>query len=248
MTTCPDGFKRIHLDACTSTNDYLKQNIARLQADFPLLVSADVQSAGRGREKRDWFSPEHAGIYATFGFHLPDSQALSLLSITCGVALIDTLHGWTGKAFALKWPNDVLAEGRKIAGILCETVINAEKIICLAGIGVNVNQDHGDFPDVLRGRAGSLKLLTGTELALADGRDRLAASMACWLEKLLKDDRACIIDRARSLSRSFQGQPVSFHQQGQVVRGVFLDIAPDGGLLLDLGGAGKKIFYSGELD
>ena len=248
MTTCPDYFNKIHLAVCDSTNDYLKQNIARLEADFPLMVSADVQIAGRGRENRGWISPENLGIYATFGFYLPDKRGLSLLSITSGIAVISMLESWIGKVFTLKWPNDILADGKKIAGILCETIIKADKIICLVGIGVNVNHDIEDFPAALRSRAGSLKLLSGVEWPLNCGRERLAASMTHWLKKLAKGRRADIIGRARYLSRSFLGQSVAFHQQGRVLRGIFLGIAPDGGLLLGLPGAEKKIFYSGELD
>ena len=248
MTTCPDGFKRIHLADCTSTNDYLKQNIARFESDFPLLVTADAQTTGRGRENREWLSLQNLGIYATFGFHLADKRHLGLLSITCGVAAIGMLQDWTGREFDLKWPNDILADGKKIAGILCETVINGEKIVCLAGIGVNVNQDSGDFPETLRSRAGSLKLLTGREWPPAAGRDRLAVSMAHWLEKLSHDDRAAIVGRARHLSRSFLGRTVSFHHQGRLTHGTFLDIAANGGLRLGLADGETKMFYSGELD
>jgi len=248
LTTFPEHFNRIHLEVCDSTSDHLKQNVVRLEADFPLMVSAAAQRAGRGRESRSWISQENIGIYATFGFVLPDKKGLSLLSIASGVAVIHMLERWTGKIFALKWPNDVLADKKKIAGILCETIVKGDRIICLVGIGVNVNHGPDDFPPELRERAGSLKLLTGAEWPVAEGRERLAASMAHWLEKLMADDRACIIDRARELSRSFQGQEISFHYQGQVVKGIFLDIAPDGGLLLGLPGGEKKIFYSGELD
>jgi BirA family biotin operon repressor/biotin-[acetyl-CoA-carboxylase] ligase len=248
LTTCPDYFNKIHLAVCDSTTDYLKQNIARLEADFPLMVSATVQIAGRGRESRVWISPENLGIYATFGFYLPEKRGLSLLSITSGIAVIGMLESWTGKMFALKWPNDILADGKKVAGILCETIVKDDRIICLVGIGVNINHDIGDFPAALRSRAGSLKLLTGVEWPVHCGRERLAASMISWLKKLTQDRRSGIISRARYLSRSFQGQAIAFHHQGRVLRGIFLDIAADGGLLLSLEGAEKKIFYSGELD
>jgi BirA family transcriptional regulator, biotin operon repressor / biotin---[acetyl-CoA-carboxylase] ligase len=248
LPTCRKDFNKIHLAVCDSTNGYLKQNIAQLEADFPIMVSAAVQTAGRGRADRRWISPGNLGIYATFGFCLPDNRGLSLLSMTSGIAVIDMLELWTGKAFALKWPNDIMADGKKIAGILCETIIKADKTICLVGIGVNVNHDPGDFPAALRSRAGSLKLLTGLEWPLDGGRERLAASMAYWLKKLVKNRRSGIINRARHLSSSWLGQAISFHTRGEIVRGVFLGIAPDGGLMLGLPGNEKKTFYSGELD
>jgi len=246
LTIFPEHFNKIHLAVCDSTSDHLKQNLVRLEADLPLMVSADVQLSGHGRENRSWSSSENLGIYATFGFLLPDKQGLSLLSLTAGIAVGSMLESWTGKSFVLKWPNDILADGKKIAGILCETIVNADKILCLVGIGINVNQRAGDFPEDLRERAGSLKLLTGMEWPVPGGRERLAASMTSWLKKLFEDRRSCIIDRARQLSRSFLGRTISFQHQGLMERGIFLDIAPDGGLLLGLPGAEKKVFYSGE--
>lgn len=212
------------------------------------MVSADQQSSGRGRENRGWSSPENLGIYATFGFRLPDKRSLALIPLAAGVAAGAMLEGWTGKDFDLKWPNDILAGGKKIAGILCETIVNADKVLCLAGIGINVNQRPGDFPDDLRGRAGSLRQLTGVEWPVGDGRERLAASMASWLGKLFADGGTAIIDRARRLSRSFLGQAISFHHQGKIEQGIFLDIASDGGLLLETADGERKTFYSGELE
>jgi BirA family biotin operon repressor/biotin-[acetyl-CoA-carboxylase] ligase len=246
LTTSPERFRRLHLPVCSSTNDHIRRNIARLEADFPLMVSADVQTAGRGRDNRAWNSPANLGIYATFGFMLPERRALSLLSILCGVALADMLESWTGVTFALKWPNDLLAAGRKVAGILCETIVKADQVVCLAGIGVNVNQERGDFPGDLSDRAGSLKMLTGREWPLADGRERLAASMAFWLQKLRHDERAAVIGRARQLSRPFLGRPIRFHHQGRDAQGVFVNIADDGGLRLQLPGGGEQTFYSGD--
>ena len=90
------------------------------------------------------------------------------------------LRAWTGMEFALKWPNDVLAGGMKVAGILCENMVAGEKITCLVGIGINVNQLAEDLPAELRQRAASLRLLSGREWPLDEGRDRLAA----WLGRM----------------------------------------------------------------
>ena len=155
------------------------------------------------------------------GSGCPTSGAWRFLPLAAGIAVSGMLEGWTGKNFALKWPNDILADGKKIAGILCETIVNADKILCLAGIGINVNQQPGDFPDDLRERAGSLRQLTGVEWPVGAGRERLAASMASWLGKLFADGGSAIIDRARQLSRAFLGQTISFHHQGRSRAGNF---------------------------
>lgn len=247
MTTYPDLFKRIHLDRCASTNDYIKENLPRLAKDLPLMVSASVQSGGRGRDGRGWVSREKLGIYATFAFLLSDRRGLSFLSIASGIAVAEMLQHWTGRDFVLKWPNDILAEGKKIAGVLCENIVAAEKITCLVGVGINVNHEAGDFPGELCGRAGSLKQLTGAEWPLEAGCTRLAASMGAWMQKILNTSPRAILKQARRLTDSFLGREISFHHQGTVWRGTFCGLAPDGGLMLKADGQKEKIFYSGEI-
>jgi BirA family biotin operon repressor/biotin-[acetyl-CoA-carboxylase] ligase len=246
--TCPDHFRAIHLDRCRSTNEYIRKNLPRLAGDLPLVVSANAQVAGRGREGRGWYSAPGLGIYTTFAFQLADHRRLPLLSLAAGIAVADVLAGWTGLEFALKWPNDVLAAGRKIAGILCENMVFAERVTCLVGIGINVNHHVEDFPGELRERAGSLRMLTGAGWPLAEGRERLAAGMAAWLRRLEADPPDAILSRARLLSRSFLGREIRFHYQGRILSGTFCGLAADGGLLLKMAGQDKKVFHDGEID
>ncbi|HUU04286.1 MAG TPA: biotin--[acetyl-CoA-carboxylase] ligase [Patescibacteria group bacterium] len=246
MTTYPDHFKHIHLDRCESTSDYIRQNLSRLEADFPLMVTAGTQLSGHGRDGRGWFSMPDLGIYATFAFHLGSGSGLPLLAITSGVAVAEMLGSWTKREFALKWPNDILAGGKKIAGIICENMVRAEKITCLVGIGINVNQQAGDFPVDLRERAGSLKTLTGVSWPVAAGSGRLAAALAARLKNLQNGQLTGILRQARWLSRSYLRRQISFHYQGQILRGEFCGLAADGALLLKVAGQETKVFYSGE--
>lgn len=211
------------------------------------MVCADAQLGGRGRDGRAWFSPPGLGLYATFAFALGERRALHLLSIASGVAVAEALAAWTGEAFSLKWPNDVVAVGRKIAGILCETMIAADTVTCLVGVGINANHVEGDFPPELRARAGSLRMLTGREWPLADGLSMLAAGMDAGLRRLEAGRTAAILRRARRLSRPFLGREIAFHHRGSMWRGRFLGLAVDGGLLLEVDGRKEKIFYSGEM-
>ena len=243
----PDRFHLIRLDHCRSTNDHVKENFARLEKDLPLMVSADSQSGGRGREGRGWFSPPGLGLYVTFVFRLAAARGLSFLSIASGVAVADMLNAWTHREFTLKWPNDVLAAEKKIAGILCENMVKGETITCLVGIGININQAAEDFPPELRQRAGSLRQLTGDAWPVDAGLDCLAAAMASCLEKLALARSAEILGRARQLSRSYLQREISFHHQGQVIRGIFCGLAADGGLLLKSADGEEKVFYSGEI-
>jgi len=246
LTTSPERFRAIHLGRCRSTNEYIKTNLPRLGRDLPLMVSAAAQLAGRGREGRGWHSPPGLGIYATFAFTLAD-RLLSLLPLAAGVAVAGMLADWTGEEFALKWPNDILGRGRKIAGILCENMVNAERVTCLVGIGINVNHGAEDFPEDLRERAGSLRLMTGRECPVGAGRERLAASIDAWLRRLETGSPEPILSRARHLSRSFLDREIRFQQQGRILRGTFRGLAADGGLLLDVAGRDEKVFYNGEI-
>ena len=246
MTISPDYFNKIHLAVCESTSDYIRQNLSRLEANFPLMVTASTQLSGHGRDGRGWFSAPDLGIYATFAFHLGAGSGLPLLAITSGVAVAEMLGSWTKREFALKWPNDVLADGKKIAGIICENMVKAEKITCLVGIGINVNHQAGDFPSDLQERAGSLKTLTGVTWPVAAGSGRLATALAARLKKLENGQLTGILRQARRLSRSFLQRQISFHYQGQILRGEFCGLAADGALLLKVAGKKTKAFYSGE--
>ena len=247
MTTSPDPFRLIRLDRCRSTSDYIRENFARLEKGLPLMVCAGSQSGGRGREGRNWSSAPGLGLYVTFAFRLADVRALPLIAIVSGVAVADTLCAWTGMEFDLKWPNDVLARGRKIAGILGENMVAGEKITCLVGIGININQLEEDIPAELRQRAVSLRLLSGKRWPLDEGRERLAAGLASWLRRLAAGEADAVLERARVLSRAFMGREISFRLQGDERRGICRGLADDGGLILETADGKEKIFYNGEI-
>jgi len=247
LTISPERFHLIRLESCRSTNDFIRENLARLQADLPLMVCAGGQSSGRGREGRGWFSAPGLGLYVTFAFRLVDARRLSLLSLVSGVAVCDMLADWTGREFVLKWPNDVLGGGKKVAGILCENMINGDVATCLAGVGVNLNQRAGDFPPELRTRAASLRMLTGREWPVAEGCERLAAVLASWLRRLAAGAADIVLERARELSRSFLGREVRFHHGGRACSGVYRGLADDGGLLLETDGGQRTVFYGDEI-
>jgi BirA family biotin operon repressor/biotin-[acetyl-CoA-carboxylase] ligase len=247
LTTSPDRFRLIRLESCRSTSDHIRENFARLERDLPLMVCAGSQSGGRGREGRAWSSAPGLGLYVTFAFRLAGAPMLPLLSIVSGVAVADMLSAWSGMEFDLKWPNDVLQRGRKVAGILCENMVSGEKITSLVGIGINVNHQPEDLPAELRQRAASLRMLSGTAWPLDEGRERLAAGLAGWLRLLAAGDTGAVLDRARALGRSFLGREIVFRQGGDDRRGVYRGLAADGGLLLETEAGREKIFYSGEI-
>lgn len=150
----------IHLDSIDSTNNYAKEHVASFAKDKITCVTAEEQTAGRGRFGRTWQSPRGVNIYATFCFCLP-MQSMHLISLSqvmaasfAKVLLDEGLHP------KIKWPNDLLLNGKKLSGILSETVFEKTGVQIFLGIGINVNMDkdalaHIDKP------ATSLQIETG---------------------------------------------------------------------------------------
>lgn len=127
------------------------------------VVGADEQSAGQGRHGRRWHSEKDAGLYVSIVLgrdHPPDS--LQRLTLALGLAAREAILRATGLACELKWPNDLLLDGRKCAGIL--VVRTAAAVI--AGVGVNVNQES--FPAELAASATSLRMASGAEHSRED--------------------------------------------------------------------------------
>src|SRR5256885_597765 len=170
----------------TSTNDVIEK-LARDGVKEGVVVFAESQTKGRGRLGRKWMSPMRKGLW--FSVLLRPRlcpQAVTQLTIASATALVRAIHSQTSLAAEIKWPNDIVIRGRKVAGILTE--MNAEldtvKYVIL-GIGVDGNLSASEFPPDLRKLATSLKIETGEAL----GRAQLAAK---GLRELDRDHaRAC---------------------------------------------------------
>ncbi len=130
-----------HFETITSTNDWVKSHLKNLPEGSLLLVSADAQSAARGQYGRSWLSPERENIYATFGFYVKTPCHALELTHLLGISAAKMLRDY-GVSCHLKWPNDLLVNGKKIAGILCETENFGDCLGITLGIGLNVNMSE----------------------------------------------------------------------------------------------------------
>lgn len=163
------GRARVELATCASTNDEAAER-ARRGADHGTIVIADAQSAGRGRRGRAWHSPPGQNLYLSCILRPPlEPTAVPPLALVAGVAVAETVND-LGVQTSLKWPNDVLAGEKKLAGILAE-MSTRERALEHVVLGIGVNLAHQRFPAALADRATSLAL----EGASADRDDFLAA-------------------------------------------------------------------------
>lgn len=157
----------------SSTNDRAGELVGA-GAPTPAVVVADRQSAGRGRRGRRWVSDTPRGLWFTVAWEAGEAVVGGLpLRVGLGVAgVVESVA--PGLRVAVKWPNDLVVDGRKLGGILCER--RGEH--ALVGVGLNLNHEHGDFPIALRAAASSIRLLTGRPVPRAEVLAKAVAALA----------------------------------------------------------------------
>ncbi len=206
-------------------------------------ILADRQNAGRGRLSRRWESPGGLGLYVSIVLRPPVPVAQApFLTVVAGVAVCDALAETAAVAPGLKWPNDVLLEGRKVTGILSELAASGNAIRhVVVGIGINVNHRAEDFPEELRPLAGSLLLAAGRSFS----RDTVAAALFNHFDRLYalfcRGDRHAIVEAARERSVVL-GRRVELIDGKERWGGQAVDLDEDGALLVrDAAGAVRRV-------
>lgn len=211
------------------------------------VVIADAQSKGRGRLDRSWESPPAMNLYLSVVLR-PNIPAVSssLIPLTVGVAVADVVSAYCPGRVRLKWPNDVLIEGRKICGILAEMRTKGERVsFLIAGIGVNLNMQKLHFPRELRETATSLRMETGTDIDRSDFAVRLFEALGNWYRVFLNGGGADI--RAAWLRRSdLVGKQVEVVFKETVQRGAVTGLDENGALLLE-GESGLQRVLAGDV-
>lgn len=170
------GQSLVFCDTVDSTNDEAKRQ-AESGAPHGTLVAAEVQSCGKGRRGRSWESPKGSGVWMSLLLR-PKFEPChaSMLTLVAAMAVEDAVRNLTGICAGIKWPNDIVVNGRKLCGILTEMSTDADEIqYVIVGIGINVNMS--EFPEEIRETATSLKIAAGREI----DRSKLAAEvMLSW--------------------------------------------------------------------
>jgi BirA family biotin operon repressor/biotin-[acetyl-CoA-carboxylase] ligase len=172
------GRPYIYEESCGSTQELLG-------ADMPegAVAACNEQTAGRGRLGRSWGAPSGTAILVSLLLRPPPERVVSELSLVAGTAVAEALETATGLAVQVKWPNDVMLNRRKVAGILAE----AADGVVVVGIGVNVNQERGGLPTDTKVAAASLYTIDGIKREraplLAGILARLEENYDAWRER-----------------------------------------------------------------
>lgn len=174
----------VHLKTIDSTNIYLR-SLAQQGAVHGFTVIADMQTKGRGRFDRTFVSPQEKGIYLSYLMRTSAGIAdVSTVTAYTAVAVRKAIKNVCGIAADIKWVNDLLANGKKLCGILCESSLNGQGSVdyVIIGIGVNVKADT-DFPPELERIATTLEQVCGKTVS----REKLAVQIIKQLDKMCKD-------------------------------------------------------------
>ncbi len=212
------------------------------------LILAESQTRGRGRKGRTWFTPKGQGIFLSMilrpAISPMDASRLTLLT---AVALAESLIDSTGLGIRIKWPNDILCKGRKLAGILTELSTEMDAVNhVIIGLGINVNTPKEAFPTELKEKATSILSESGIPHSRCEITKRFLERFERHYTSLVSDGFPDLLDRWRSLSDTI-GQRVCVEMIGKSLTGTIRDMDPNGFLILEEENGVRHSILSGDL-
>ena len=213
------------------------------------LVGTGHQTAGRGRHGRAW--SDAPGLNLLFSLVLRPTlpqDRLGQIPLAAGLAVAEAIENHTRLSPSLKWPNDILVDGKKVCGILLEgrlTPQNGSQATLVLGIGLNVNQS--EFPTDVGGLATSLALETGQLIPRVPLLADLLASLEKHYGSLAEDGGASVLSGfERRMAGLGNSASVTFPMSGESTEGTILGVAESGALRLATS-QGERLFHSGEV-
>ncbi len=233
-------------DRVASTND-LAAAASGSASNDGLVILAEEQAAGRGRLGRSWSAPPRSSILMSVLLFPPRSSPIGApdhvawLTAMAAVAVAEVVADRIGRASAIKWPNDVRVEGRKIAGILVERPAAALGSAAVLGIGLNANLERDDFPDDLQDRATSIQI---ERSGVPDDRSEIAHELIRrldrWYEAVVREGPDVLVPAWRDRSEHL-GRIVCVETPVGARLGRLIDLDFRSGLVLEPGDGSPEI-------
>lgn len=240
--------KTIYLESVDSTNNYVKK-IAEAGEKNGTLVVADEQTGGKGRRGRSWATLK--GVNLAFSLLLRPSirpEHASRLTLLMAMAVAEGIRKVTGLEAGIKWPNDVVADGRKVCGILTEMNTEVDYInYVVIGTGINVNQDPSTFPEEIRQTAGSLCALAGKKISRAELVARVMEALERYYEIFLKTEDLSELYKEYNEICVNRGHEIRVMEPGHEYTGTTDGINQDGELVVRREDGSMVNVYAGEV-
>lgn len=242
------GREIIFAGSTSSTNDLAMKRGAERDNPEGIIVVAESQTAGRGRMGRNWISPPGVNLYFTVLLkpELPPFEA-PLLTLTAAVACVSAIRDITGLHAEIKWPNDLLLNGRKTGGILLDMKTQMDSIKFVAvGIGINVNMDPAILPGDIKTFSTSLSKEAGRSIDRAELFGGILNELEKCYKTILAGGKASMLDKWRSFSSTL-GKKVSVSMYDKVISGIAEDIDDTGALVIKLPSGGHEVVSAGDV-
>lgn len=235
------GCRVIHRDKIDSTNVFAFKQALAGEPEGTCVV-AESQEKGKGRLDRRWSSPPGKNLYLSVILrpHIHPS-AVYPITFLSSLAVSDTIQELTGVKAELKWPNDVLMNGRKVSGTLLEISTEADMVrFVIIGIGLNINMEAKEMDSEIKLRASSLFMETKKIFERPRVCGILLTNLERYYELFIKDGERAICNIWEERAR-IRGKYLEITQMGESYRGTAIGIDSDGAIILDMNGATKKI-------
>ena len=236
----------LRFDSLPSTNLEAARRAAE-GAPEGLCIVAGEQTAGRGRLDRQWVSPKGAGLYFSIILRPAFEQtSWPLLTLMAAVAVHDTLLDSCALKTDIKWPNDVMAEGRKLCGILAETVETSLGRAVVVGIGINLTNDA--FPTELANVATSVASASGHTAELDVILKALTRVLARYYQLLQgPNGPEEMVDAWANRSSYAKGKHIRVTNGEEIVEGISRGLEPDGALRVETATGAMRIVRAGDV-
>jgi len=225
----PELPRLLYFTSATSTND-VAARAAALGAPDGTAVVAELQTAGRGRLGRAWYSPPGAGLYVSVVLRETGSGVPPWVSLVAGVALAEAVRACTHLPVDIKWPNDLVVGRRKLAGILAEASGGPTIEYVVLGFGINLRS--AAYPPDIADRATSIEAELGRAVDRGVLLAECLASLLAWNNAVRAGQGAAVLDRWRVLSPSCRGNRVEWRTATGIASGTTDGIGEDGALLV----------------
>lgn len=222
----------VHFYDTSSTNNEAKRLAADDAVEGTIVVS-EAQTLGRGRLNRGWFSPPGGGVWVSVilrpPFPPPEAPKCTLMA---AVATVEAIREASGLNCGIKWPNDILWQGRKLVGILTEMSAEMDAInFVVLGIGINVSLQESDFPEELRNIGASVSMGAEREVSRVEVLQKLLERLEYWYQVVKQEGFEPVLEAWRRESVTL-GQPVRVLAGEETYDGVAEELAEDGSLLV----------------
>lgn len=238
LSTKRIGREILVYNSTSSTNDVAAE-YAKNKGTDGLVVFAEQQSAGRGRAGAKWHSGRSQSILCSI---VLSGTTLNpeLLSLTCAVAVAEAIGKLANSQARIKWPNDIILNGKKVGGILLESKATQAGNTYIIGVGMNCHQNKNSFPPELQSIATSIDLETRTVCDRITLAKRLLTALDHWLE-VAEINSKDVMEKWRQLSTQL-GQRITLLYDGKKFTGNCIGIDPEKGLILQLESGGVRMF------